>query len=182
MWVSALRGAICCQTFVSHCGLIILWLSGPVFTPSLFCAGIILGAMTWHRWPGRREGSWSANQRPVLRDIWPMRGRDPLQTNVSLEWRVDTAKGLQQDRVHYRIQMRGELKIRNVNMGLVTLIRYSWSIFSLKKVLRGWEIFCFSHRLLNCSNRHYAAAGLHPIAAKNPPEGKKFEFLFTTNP
>ena len=42
-----------------------------------------------------------------------------------LSWRVNTAKGLQQDRVHYRIQMRGELKIRNVNMGLVTLIRYS---------------------------------------------------------
>ena len=42
-----------------------------------------------------------------------------------LSWRVNMAKGLEQDRVHYRIQMRGELKIRNVNMGLVTLIRYS---------------------------------------------------------
>ena len=84
MRVSALRGAICCQTFVSHCGLIILWLSGPVFTPSLLCAGIILGAMTWHQSPGRREGSWSANQRPVLRAHWPIRRQDVLQTDISL--------------------------------------------------------------------------------------------------
>ena len=143
MWlswgVSITRCNLLPDSIVSHCGLIILWLSGTVFTPSLLCAGIILGAMTWHQWPGliisQSEATvlvtWSilANQRPVSGANWPMRGQG-FAEDISLKWRVDTAKGLEQDRVHYRIQMCcGELKIRNVNMGLVTLIRYSWSIF-----------------------------------------------------
>ena len=96
MRVSALRGAICCRTFVSHCGLIILWLSGPVFTRSLLCAGIILGAMTWHQSPGRREGSWSANQRPVFRPHWPIRGLGCVTnrhfSSGESTWRKDFSK------------------------------------------------------------------------------------------
>ena len=124
------------QFVVRHSCHIVTWLSGPVFTSHFFCPGIIPGSMTPHLsdqgWSGVIISQSEASTRDLLTnerlEIW----------ETELEWRVDMAKG--QDEVHYLIQMCGELKIRNVNMRLATLIRYSWSVFS-SLMWRGWVIF-----------------------------------------
>ena len=48
----------------------------------------------------------------------------------------------------------------------------------LHKVISNLDIYDIQF----VNRQYHSAAFLHIIAAKNPPQGKKFEFLFTTNP
>ena len=51
-------------------------------------------------------------------------------------------------------------------------------VILLHKVISNLDIYDIQF----VNRQYHSAAFLHIIAAKNPPQGKKFEFLFTTNP